>query len=125
MSVEAQAQELLSVTVTVPMKTVSETNQREHWTVRHRRRRIQRHTVMTHLLALGARWTHFPCVVTLTRIASRKLDPDNMVGSMKATIDSLATWMGIDDADERVTWRFEQENKRRGELQAVRIEVIA
>jgi hypothetical protein len=60
-----------------------------------------------------------PVVVTLTRIAPRRLDGDNCAGGLKHWRDGIADWLGIDDADPRVSWRYEQE---RGEY-ALRIRV--
>lgn len=40
-----------------------------------------------------------PCVCRLTRHApGRGLDSDNLQGSLKATRDAVADWLGIDDA---------------------------
>jgi hypothetical protein len=49
-----------------------------------------------------------PVVVTLTRIAPRRLDSDNLQGGCKAARDEVAAWLGVDDADPRVEWRYEQ-----------------
>ncbi len=46
-----------------------------------------------------------PCVVTMTRIAPRPLDDDNLTRSAKAVRDQLA----VDDRDPRVAWRCQQE----------------
>jgi hypothetical protein len=50
-----------------------------------------------------------PCVVTMTRIAPRLLDDDNLARSAKAVRDQLAELLAIDDRDPRVAWRCEQE----------------
>lgn len=101
--------------VTIPIKTVSETNQREHWASRHRRRKSQR----------WAAWCHtpghpVPCVVTLTRVAPRSLDDDNLRGALKAVRDGIADRLGVDDADPRVEWRYGQ---RKGEPRQYGVEV--
>ena len=50
-----------------------------------------------------------PCVVTLTRIAPRRLDVhDNLAGGFRSCVDAIADWLGVDDADPRVSWRYEQ-----------------
>jgi hypothetical protein len=96
----------------LPIRTESETNQREHWARRHRRRKAQRTTaglvVRSLLLAEGL---GVPCRVTLTRIAPRRLDSDNLVSSLKGPRDGVADALGVDDADERVEWAYGQ---RRG-----------
>lgn len=99
----------------IAMRTVSEANQREHWSARARRVSAQRQTIGRalashgeHLVALRAA----PCIVVeLTRVAPRALDSDNAVGAMKAVRDAIAAWIGIDDGSSRYEWRYAQ---RRG-----------
>jgi hypothetical protein len=61
-----------------------------------------------------------PCAVTMTRIAPRLLDDDNLARSAKAVRDQLAELLAIDDRDPRVAWRCEQERGEAHEY-AVRI----
>jgi hypothetical protein len=49
-----------------------------------------------------------PVDVHLTRYASRALDSDNLVGSMKHVRDAVAHWLGIDDGDPRVSYQVGQ-----------------
>lgn len=50
-----------------------------------------------------------PVVVTLTRCApSSGLDSDNLLSSLKGCRDQVAKWLGVDDRDPRVEWRYEQ-----------------
>ena len=65
--------------VTIPLRTYSTLNQREHWRKRARRAKVERNTA--YLLT-----TRFPlpCTVYLTRIAPRALDDDNLRGAHKA-----------------------------------------
>lgn len=50
-----------------------------------------------------------PVTVTLTRLFdSKPLDGDNCTGALKAVRDAVALWLGCDDGDARVTWRYEQ-----------------
>lgn len=105
------------VAVTVPIKTGRGLNAREHWAQRSRRVKSEREAVGWMLL--GKR-PELPCVVRLTRIApSKGLDGDNLQGSLKAVRDSVAQWLGVDDADARVTWQYDQQ---RGEY-GVRVEI--
>jgi len=48
---------------------------------------------------------------------------DNLRGALKAVRDQVATWLGVDDADPRVTWEYGQAVDGRPRYQAVRIEV--
>jgi hypothetical protein len=61
-----------------------------------------------------------PCVVTLTRIAPRALDDDNLRGALKATRDEVAAWLLVDDRDPRVTWTYAE---RRGAVREYAVEV--
>lgn len=49
-----------------------------------------------------------PVTVTLTRLAAKKLDDDNLRRAMKPVRDEVAAWLGMDDADPRITWRYDQ-----------------
>ena len=91
--------------VEVPIRTVSEANQREHWTDRNRRKKSQQEATLLalHGSSLG-RMMRVAAVgegvdVHLTRYASRALDSDNLVGSMKHVRDAIAYWLGIDDGE--------------------------
>lgn len=58
--------------------------------------------------------------MTLTRIAPRELDGDNLQSSLKACRDGVADWLGVDDRDPRVTWSYAQ---RRGAPHYYAVEV--
>ena len=89
--------------VTLPLHTVSVANLREHWRVKARRAKEQR------LVAFLQCHDHpLPCVVTLTRIAPRSLDGDNLQASFKHVRDGVADRLGIKDNDPRVEWRYGQ-----------------
>lgn len=115
------------IVLTLPMRLVSTLNQREHWSKKAKRHREQRSLVamavrprlMMALPLLHAARTS-GVVVTITRIGKRKLDGDNLQGSAKAVRDSIADALEIDDGDDRITWRYEQEI---GKAFAVRISI--
>jgi hypothetical protein len=48
-----------------------------------------------------------PVTVTLTRLGGKRLDDDNLARSMKAVRDVVAEWLGVDDADPRIRWRYQ------------------
>lgn len=92
----------------------SAANLREHWATKAKRVAEQR--------ALGAMKVRAATdagdragmlaaglVVTLTRIAPRPLDDDNLASAFKAVRDGVADAIGIDDRDPRVAWRYAQE----------------
>jgi hypothetical protein len=96
-------------TCLIPMRTVAEGNAREHWRVRHKRRKREAMTVAMCLAV--EREPRFPVGavphVTLTRVGKRRMDPDNLASCFKATMDTVARFLGIDDG--RISWRFDQE----------------
>lgn len=114
------------LTVTVPIKTVSETNTRDkHWAARHRRRAQQRQVAgLVTSGALAGSTVTGPLMVVLTRLApSGGLDDDNLVSSLKAIRDGVADALGIDDADARVSWAYDQRRAKRGQW-AVEIRIV-
>lgn len=94
--------------VTVPdLRIISEANGREHWAVKRKRGLDQALRVLNalhrHTSPVGAYYT-----VTFTRIGPKKLDTDNLSNGWKKARDTVAKWLGIDDGDERIEWRYEQ-----------------
>ena len=98
----------------LPIKTVSTLNTREHFRVAAKRKALQR--AQTRRAVEGLPIPQLPVIVCLTRHSAGFLDPhDNLPSAFKHVVDELATWMGIDDADKRVRWTYEQEKCKRGE----------
>lgn len=93
-----------------PIKTVSEANRREHWVDKRKRRIAQQQEVDAELLrALGRnRKVPLPCVVTLTRIAPRKLDDDNLRSAFKGIRDAIAARLGVDDGSDQIRFEYQQ-----------------
>jgi hypothetical protein len=89
-----------------------EANRRDHWTTRRKRFTAQRDSVreawmFAPLIATGFSGLCLPCTVTLTRIG-RKCDSDNLAGAFKAVRDEVASLIGVDDGDDRLTWIYAQ-----------------
>jgi hypothetical protein len=105
----------MSIIVVLPLRLVSEANAHEHWCKRQQRAREQRTHTRSRLWVparnLLAEYA-FPIVVTITRIAPRKLDSDNAVGACKHVRDGVADALGINDNDPRVEWRYGQRKAR-------------
>jgi hypothetical protein len=116
---------------TIPIRTVSVLNVREHWT--KRARRTKEHRTLTHAMlrshgkASDVYRSSWPLrfAITLTRMGGRKLDDDNLRAALKACRDGVADWLGIDDGDERLTWVYRQEPKKRKMPPGVRVEIVA
>ena len=115
---------------TIPIRTQSDANLREHWAAKAKRVQIQREAVAWCWLALplAGRWNvknqlAAGLVITLTRIASRDLDDDNLVRSMKAVRDEIAKQLGIDDRSMLVKWQYAQERGNQPKEYAVKVEI--
>jgi hypothetical protein len=105
------------VCVTVPVKTVSETNHRDaHWAQRSRRAAGQREAVALALLGVddGTRAELAKgCTVRLTRVSVGRLDELNLGAAVKHVADAVAVWLlggepGEMDGDPRITWELRQ-----------------
>jgi hypothetical protein len=95
-----------AIRVEIPIRTISEMNGRGHWASKAKRAKLHRQAAW---LCLAAKVRPcLPCIVTLTRIAPRALDGDNLQASLKACRDGVADWIGVDDRDPRVSWCYQQ-----------------
>jgi hypothetical protein len=94
------AEQLESLVLDLPIKTVCELNSREHWAAIHRRKKAQREEVRAEWInAVKGKRVRLPCVVTLTRIAPKLLDEgDNLSSAFKAVRDEVAAMLRADDA---------------------------
>ena len=100
--------------VELPLHIVSEANVRCHWSTRARR--VKKHRMAALEIQKG---DYLPCIVTITRIAPRPLDDDNLASGCKALRDGIADRLGVKDNDPRVTWRYAQQRRGRGEYAAI------
>jgi hypothetical protein len=118
----------MTLTVTLPIRTVSEANMREHWAKKSRRAKDQRGTARTILgqPQFAALRRHAKNAgrfeITITRIGAKYLDPDNLANSSKHVQDGIADAIGIDDGSPRLTWFYAQVKGRPKEY-AVRVEI--
>ena len=53
--------------------------------------------------------------VTLTRIAPRRLDGDNLAAALKSVRDGVADWLSVDDGSDLVSWYYAARRGRQGE----------
>lgn len=101
------------------LRIVSEANKRGHWAKGARRASEQRGIARLALaprvhrtramLALECSVCGEQLAVTLTRVAPRELDGDNLQRALKAVRDGIADALGIDDRDKRIAWRYGQQ----------------
>jgi hypothetical protein len=116
------------ITIHLPIRTVSEANGRGHWSVKAKRAKEHRAVagLMTASRLVTAGWlSHWLfdriCLIaTLTRIAPRELDCDNLRSALKSVRDGVADAIGINDRDPRVAWEYGQ---RRGKAREYAVEV--
>lgn len=121
----------------IPLKTVSEANSSEHWTVSSKRHRQQQFFVRA-LFHGHPKPILPPCKITLTRINSRSLDEDdNLPMAFKWIKDEISECIfpekrrfyvkkgkacpikGRADDDYRLKWVYAQEKGKQG----IRIEI--
>lgn len=86
----------------LPLRLISAANSREHWAARARRVKRER------AAAIVVRKHPLPCIVTIKRHGKRLMDGDNLQAACKALRDGIADRLEADDADPRITWRYEQ-----------------
>jgi hypothetical protein len=132
------------IVVSLPIRIVSVANLREHHRPKARRTADHRGTVKLALWArcaeLRAMLAHgydnaprgtFPwrakdaalVRVVLTRQGMQRLDGDNLQSACKAARDGIADALGVDDADARVVWEYDQETTGRARTYGLRIAV--
>lgn len=93
----------------VSVRTVTESNANGYWRVRHKRAKAQRQAAQWAAMATGSEKPTLPMVVTLTRLAPKRMDCDNNVSAGKHVRDGVADWLGIDDGHPGIAWRYAQE----------------
>ena len=94
------------IDVTIPgLRLVSEANARGSWHGGASRAARQRSIVALVFRTLRCA---VPCNVRIIRIAPSRLDDDNLARAAKAVRDELASWLGVDDRDPRVSWSVAQ-----------------
>jgi hypothetical protein len=114
--------------ITMPIRTLSENVYRGmNRFVKHTKTKTQRENVKLLLRQLrvvprvvGGQPNRYE--VKLVRISAGELDDDNLRGSLKAVRDEVAEWIGLDDRDPLIVWKYGQEKAKQGTC-GVRIEV--
>jgi len=114
------------------LRTVNESNRRDHWGTSARRHARQREIVKMTLWARcrpnreAMMSDHQKRLsICLTRYSRGKLDTDGVVSALKHVRDETAACLGFDDREERVTWHYRQERVPKGFAIQIRIEEVA
>jgi hypothetical protein len=115
------------ISLLLAIRTESEANLHEHRMKKARRTKMQRTVIKSYLgrvkLDFGLWDSNRSYIVTLTRIAPRSLDDDNLARALKATRDGVADALGTDDSTRsKLKWRYAQE-KGPPKKYAVRIQI--
>ncbi len=96
--------DVLALSITLPIRTVSEANTRQGASSEMRRKKAQRSAARDRLRALAASLPALPATVTLVRIGRRLLDDDNLSGAMKHVRDGVADAYRVDDGSPLYRW---------------------
>jgi len=116
----------------LPLRTVSEANKSEHWTISSRRHRQQQWFIRA-LYGVEGSKIKLPCVCTMIRLSSRFLDyEENLPMAFKFIKDEIgaclfpekivkykkkngttATNKGHCDSSPLITWKYAQEKSKR------------
>jgi hypothetical protein len=106
------------ISLTLPCRVVSEANRSsgEHWTAKYKRKKSQREALAIALVesGLAQHKPPLPLVVTFLRHGRQKMDDDNLQRAFKGLRDAVARWIGLDDADKRIEWRYKQQAGKPG-----------
>lgn len=100
------------MTITAPIRLVSEANLREHWAKKSRRRKAQQQVISCLLWCHRVSLPKGPGKVRLTRLGPKRFDADNNAGSFKHVQDAIARHFNVDDGDPRWQWQYEQEKAK-------------
>lgn len=114
-------------TISLPIKTVSESNSTEHWTKKAARHKLQKWLVTQSFRSQHIK-VNLPVQVTLTRIAPKNLDEhDNLRVSNKWIVDSISENLlndfrpGRADDCKEITWKYDQ---KKGKVKEYAVEVV-
>ena len=118
----------MTFTFSLPLRLVSTLNVQEHWAKRAKRTKLHRQAGrlgMLPFLGLVMRPSaSHPMRVTLTRVAPRRLDSDNLSASCKALRDGIADALRVDDGSPWVQWCYGQREGKPKEY-AVTVDVVS
>ena len=107
------------IVVDIPVRIISEANSRQHWRKAAVRKKVHRQTARLVLQQYARPMGESEqFTITLTRVAPRKLDDDNLASGFKAVRDGVADWLGIDDGSPRIKWEYAQHKGASGHYSA-------
>ena len=105
----------------LPVRIVSEANVREHWRKVAQRKQSHRRTALLMLRATPCPCSDEQITITLTRIAPRTLDDDNLASGLAGCQDGVSQWLGVVGVNNRTRWIYRQ---RRGQVGEYAVEIV-
>lgn len=96
--------------IELPIKIVSEANNRDYYRKKGERVKRQKRITTDHLQRVPKvnLSDNDEFIIQLTRLKGyrqKDMDSDNLQGGFKAVRDAIATWIGIDDRSDRMSWQ--------------------
>ena len=102
--------------IQIPLRLISESNNSDHWTKKHKRKKIQSFLIRNFLKDVVI---STPVTIKLIRQGKRLLDEDNLIGgAMKHPKDVIADIIipglapGQADGDNRIKWEYGQQKDK-------------
>lgn len=101
--------------ITIPIRLMSEANLQQHWTKKHARKKEMQREIRYIWKASPIRLVMLPIAITLTRMAPRTLDFDNLVAAFKWARDTVADLLipglapGRADDSDQIEFIYKQE----------------
>ncbi len=107
----------MTITISLDgMKLRSLNSQLRGWNKGHlmaQVRKTKAEREMARLTMIGQRDRIEPAyIITLTRVAPRKLDDDNLRGALKAVRDGVADALRVEDNTPLIHWEYKQEQAK-------------
>lgn len=113
----------------VPIRIHSELNMSHHWSKKYKRKKAIQNAIRYYWRMHVNRALKLPVLVSLTRVAPRSLDYDNLVGALKTSVDTVCDLIkpglapGQADSDENIKIEYHQTKFKMPNYYALIIEV--
>jgi hypothetical protein len=100
------------ISISIPLRTISALNAREHFG--QRARRVKKEREATAWMLKGHKPLAPPCTVTMTRVGpTNGLDEgDNLNSAFKGCRDQIAEWLNVNDRSPLVKWEYAQRREK-------------
>lgn len=111
----------MSFVVKLPIRLHNPLNgNREHWTKIAKRRKEERQAAYLAFHNFHICIDPLPLKITLTRIAPRLFDDDNLGAAFKSIRDGIADRLNIDDGSDKIKFEYQQ---RKGKVREYAVEI--